>query len=89
MLIVITIGIPHFFCLNPIKLLIIKVRSPRLRLPDFCFNGEIVKGFCLLFEEEHSNCAGENENSAAKTEKGSLAAGVPLNVGLAEQIDTH
>ena len=43
----------------------------------------------LLLDKKHSDCTGRNENGTAEAEICRLAAGVPLNIGLTEQIDTH
>ena len=57
-----------------------------------CFHvfTETVYNLCLtLFDKEHSYCTGKNEHCAAKTEICSLAACVPLHIGLTKQIYTH
>ena len=43
----------------------------------------------LLLDKKYSDRAGKYKCCTAEAEICSLAAGVPLDIGLAEQIDTH
>ena len=43
----------------------------------------------LLLDKKHSDRAGKYKCCTAEAEIGTFSAGVPLDVGLAEQIDTH
>ena len=56
-------------------------RAPQKRCPS--------KIFYRLLDKEYSYRTDKNKNSATEAEIGSLTACVPLDVGLAEQIDPH
>ena len=50
---------------------------------------KIISPIIRLLDKEHRYCTGKYKRCTAKAEIGTFSAGIPLDVGLAEQIDPH